>query len=320
MALRVRSQCRKCQKPLPIDELETGKTLTCPSCGFAQAFTPQVWRRVIQRAHDVADLSGGPEGQRPARFWFGADNPYAALGLEEAETTVKQDTKVSGKGPAVKTTVWVEHRPGHPVCDECRSPLDLEERTATGAVLSCPRGHPDVRTSFDPSMSRHSDALVAVLADGHRDEQEAPDGTLHAEAGRVGCASCGAPLPTTGRERLLRCEFCGAMTHVSAPVRHDLQEEPEPDTLWLGFAGDSPLRRSLERHPDTWSEGKEHREIQTLEVAPRPVGTRTRWLLAYGAPLAATAIAGLAVLVWIYASQTMGVPLPDMVSGTLGAP
>ena len=90
------------------------------------------------------------------------------------------------------------------------------------------------------------------------------------------------------------------------------------DLTMAGIA--SAFGVELERHPETWSKGKGHREIQTLEVAPRPVATQTRWLLAYGAPLAATAIAGLAVLIWIYASQTMGVSLPDMTSGTLGAP
>lgn len=313
VALRARFQCRQCLKSSPLDELVEEAEIRCLRCGLVQAFDPSSWQEVLEAAHAVADLSGGPEGRVPGEYWFGADNPHRELGLRQASTTLRQEGVSQREGLVIPRVLVAELRPGRPLCDHCHAPLQLASSGQGELRLRCPDDHAEVHTRTGRTICGQSAALVGVYADAHRVSQEAPEGLKLSGQDRVGCSSCGAPLPATGRERLLRCDFCGARTHVAAPVRHQLQEDPEPDTLWLLFEGPSHLRRVLQRDFETWDEdAAHHREVHDLKVAPRPLPAPLAWTMAWGAPAAATALGALVLLAWIAASVAIGLPLPQM--------
>ena len=250
-------------------------------------------------------------------YWIGDANPHAGLGRSVPVKKERFNDATQHKGQSIPRKLTVSLRPGHPLCDHCHRPLEARS-TGDGALeLRCDGGHAPIETEVAALVRQGSRALLGVLADGHRLDQEAPEGLVLHGQDRVGCVSCGAPLATTGRERLVRCDFCGASTHIAATVRHQLQRDPEPDTLWLAFQGPSTLRLKLERDPSTWGRSKQrsHEEIVALEVKDQPLSGPALLAMTWGAPLAALAIAGLVVLAWVFASVTWGLPLPDLSFG-----
>ena len=285
-------QCRRCLKEAPIDAVADVVELTCHHCEFQQAFDVNTWREVLDLAHEVGDLSGSPEGRTPSPVWFGGANPHADVGVSRDLVTLEQDGHTTRGELKLPRVLRARLAPGHPLCDTCRRPVEFS-REGEALVHRCAHCNTTQQHRTEPSIRKLQPALQGVIGDAHREAHEAPDGVQLAEGGRVGCASCGAPLDADGSSRIARCAFCGAITHIPLPTRHKLQAEPTAETLWLVFEGPSRRRRLLERDPSTWTHSPDgdHRDIHPLVIAPRPLGRVANLAVAYGLPGAALAMA-----------------------------
>jgi len=300
VGVQVSFQCRRCLKEAPIDAVADVVELTCHHCEFQQAFDVNTWREVLDLAHDVGDLSGSPEGRTPSPVWFGPSNPHAGVGVSRDLVTLEQDGHTTRGKLKLPRVLRARLAPGHPLCDSCRRPVELS-REGDALVRRCAHCDTAHKHQTEPSIRELQQGLQGVIGDAHREAHEAPDGVQLAEGGRVGCASCGAPLDTDGSSRIARCDFCNAVTHIPLHTRHKLQAEPTAETLWLVFEGPSRHRQVLERDPSTWTRSPkgDHRDINPLVIAPRPLGRLATLVVSYALPGAALAVALVGVAVGV---------------------
>ena len=300
MGVRLSFQCRRCLKEAPIDAVADVAELTCHHCELQQAFDVRTYREVLDLAHEVGDLSGSPEGRTPSPVWLGEANPHAEVGVSRSLVSLEQDGHTTRGKLKLPRVLRARMAPGHPLCDTCHGPVELtrEDDALVRRCSACDTAH---RHLTDRTIRKLQPALQGILGDAHREAHEAPDGVQLAEGGRVGCASCGAPLDTDGSSRIARCDFCGAVTHIPLPTRHKLQAQPTAETLWFVFEGPSRQRQLLERDPSTWTRSPkgDHRDIHPLVIAPRPLGSLANLVVAYALPGAALAVALVVVAVGV---------------------
>lgn len=247
VAIRLTFDCRGCGLPSPLDALVPDGTVRCVRCQLEQRFERGWWVQVLRAAHAVGDLMGdAPEGRSRSAWSIAGTNPFFGV-------PVARDGVLEGWVP---DTLTVELCTGHPLTEANLAPAQV---TIRGDDLTT-RGDGEVaRYAILPSVRQLYPALLGVIADEHRVDREEPDvGPIAGDA--FSCTSCGAALPVDGALRLVRCDFCGAVTHIPAQIRHSVQRDPKPDSWWLVFEGSSPARERLESNPA---------EVRGLEEPPQ---------------------------------------------------
>lgn len=205
--------------------------------------------RILQFAHDVADLSGPePEGLAPHPLvWIGGDNPHAGVGLSHAfGRDVSNETAAIG--------LSVQAAPGHPVCHSCEVPVEAALRGRGACATRCPRCGDQATYEVPHAALALSPALVAAVADLHRtDRPQARTTTGQTGILALSCPSCGGNLRPAAAgapgadSRLYACAYCNAtcvVPHHAAARARDAR--PEPDVWWLLMRGPSSLRASLQ--------------------------------------------------------------------------
>ena len=289
--LRVWHQCRKCLRSSPIDGLDWGETIRCVRCGFEVAFDASCWAEVLERAQAVGDLHGpAAEGRVPGPVAFAGANPLQRVGIDRGGIEVRQSGSRTVKGLVVPRVLQADLTPGHPLCDLCQAPLQIRVE-AEALRLDCGPCGSTIRHNRPPQ--RHG--LLGVISESSRQAHEAPDAVALGD--RVGCASCGAPLQTDGRQRIVKCGFCGAMTHLAPEDRHKLQADPQPEPWWVVFEGPSPERLILEQDPSTWKRKAARGQVGQRVVSEQPLPKPLALMLGLGMPGGALLVAGAGAVV-----------------------
>lgn len=251
VAVRCSFQCRSCQFLSPLDELDIDGSVECAQCGQAQRFDVEAWHEALAFAHGVGDLAFPlPEGRlsHPA-VWVGDDNPHLRVGHTEVFAEHRQSSVQVIDGVTVHRSLFIEAAPGHPTCEGCRAPMEVELRS-TGAEASCRQCGSRFGYQLPAGAERYCEGLAGVVADIHRSDQRrarletTADGPVSLK-----CPECGGALPAT-RERLLKCGYCGTGSLIPAQARlRDAGQVLTPDIWWLAFRGPSKRREALEEPP-----------------------------------------------------------------------
>lgn len=320
VAVRCSFQCRSCQFLSPLDELDIDGSVECAQCGQAQRFDVGAWHQALAFAHGVADLAFPlPEGRlsHPA-VWVGDDNPHLRVGHTEVFAEHRQSSVKVVDNVTVHRSLFIEAAPGHPVCEGCKAPMEVDLR-AVGTEASCRKCGGSFVYQLPPGAEQYNEGLAGVVADAHRSDQRrarmesSADGPI-----ALKCPECGGALPAT-RERLLQCGYCGTGSLIPAQARlRDAGQVLTPDIWWLAFRGASKRREALEepplpekKKPKTKLE-KQRAGMTDVELAQEKPG---RYLPQLVINLALPG-AALVVAIVVYALlRTIWPDLPDALSG-----
>ncbi|MFT3775709.1 MAG: hypothetical protein QM820_60960 [Minicystis sp.] len=238
VAVRCAFTCNSCKFLAPLDNLDADGAVECAHCGLRQRFDVPSWTAALDFAHAVGDLAGPqPEGRNPhPTLWIGSENPYAEAGKTHAFERTESGV------------LAIDAAPGHPVCRRCHVPVAVTVTAPGAAETRCPTCGDTARYAIADDARKLSGALVAVIADEHRNDRlRAQAVATQAGVMALKCPSCGAPLGLPDSGGVATCTFCKAACIVPARVRTRARNEtPEPDVWWILFQGASAKRRDLE--------------------------------------------------------------------------
>lgn len=241
VAVRTRFECRSCGHKSPLNHLDLDESVLCVACGVEQAFKSRGWERPLKHAHGVADLSGpSPEGRFPEPALSIAEhNPFADVGV--ARVWAFSGRQGKGVGAGAHESLEIEAAPGHPLCDECRTPLAIAERTNERLTLRCPACGADRRHPLPPqAQGRVAGVLTTELANERRDV-----GLLVDAGGAVAvtCPYCSAPLDLSGACTVVTCRYCSVTSRLPSSVLLRLGfKSVRPLVWWMLFEGPSSRR------------------------------------------------------------------------------
>jgi len=250
-------QCRGCGLRSPLHGFDVDGEVECQRCGLNQAFDTSQWKETLEHVHAVGDLSGpNPEGRHPIPgASIAANNPHRNIGVEHTQSDHQQQTTIFDGSGMRQQTLRAAASPGHPLCQACRTPLDVQVDGRGGAESVCPRCGDRARYALPPGATALHPPLVAVIAEEHRLDR--PAVRVASDGGgavAIRCPSCGAALPLTSAHALATCAFCKAVARV--PMRAWCRvsgEKARFEPFWVLVAGPSPRRAELmrgDRHSD----------------------------------------------------------------------
>jgi hypothetical protein len=231
---------------VPVDDF-VAESVVCPSCGTVQGL--RGLRRAFDHAHAVADLAGpDPEGRFPdARVSIAADNPFKAFGMLQSFSEDRRDELITEDGVR-RATVSIRVAPGHPLCDECHTPLRvMTEKGELTAV--CDGCSARFRSCVSPKALRALGSVVGILSIAHREDR--PEAALeHDDTGelRFRCPDCTTVLGDPQGRRVLTCGMCRRVCRVPAAHWHVRPGDAIPlQRAWVLFEGPSRMREELVR-------------------------------------------------------------------------
>lgn len=251
-AVRLERACPSCGQWTPVTGLAITEPVPCLRCGALTALPEKAWRKVLDRAHAVADLFGEhPEGREPSGVAIDAVNPFAEAARRRSGVRLAPDEAEAWRGWLPDDVrAWIA--PGLPLGSDSFEPMQVRHEGPGVLHTRTSRGE-SARYVVDVRAVGLHRALLGVIADEHRADRAEPDLLLERTM-HVRCPACASPVGLDGQLSLVRCESCGALAHVPVVARLRAQADPKPDTWWVVFDGPSPYRRFLERHPSTWEE------------------------------------------------------------------
>lgn len=240
-------RCPTCAVDVPVDDF-AADAVTCPSCGGSHGL--RGLRRAFDHAHAVGDLAGpDPEGRFPdPRVSVAADNPFKAFGVLQSVSEDRHDELVTEDGVR-RVAVSVRVAPGHPLCDECNTPLTV---AAEGGTLSahCTGCALRFRSRVPPVVLASLGSVAGVISAAHREDRPvaAVERDDDESAPRFRCPDCTTALGDPLARRTLTCEMCRLVSVV--PPAHWRVRTGDAIPLqraWVLFDGPSRLRDDLTR-------------------------------------------------------------------------
>ncbi len=309
--VRVKTEitCRHCGHRSPLDALDFDGSSTCAACHSVQAFDTSAWNDILAHAHAVADLNGCDLDGRNTSI--AKNNPYSEIGVSEAYSRIEFTGMKTERGVIRTRHVSTVAAPGHPLCDSCGSPMQVEAQ-APVARTHCPGCGERAEYQMPPEAKTMAPGLVLALGESFRiDRPEAKlDATSAGMSIAVRCPNCGATLDLLDGKHFITCMYC--KTHCRIPNRTLLAMRRGGDRAtpyWLLFRLPSVKRAQLERRRQRpQSRPAEEDESPTpLEQAPfenNPAAELFTWMLQISLPLAVLALVGMmsftgVVLAWM---------------------
>jgi len=185
-ALEISIRCPHCDSPVHVDGPYT--EVLCPSCQSPIAYPPEIWKDTLE---DVsAEVPGLEPNEGNNSTIFGHFNMTMMTGRQV------------------------------PRCRKCRREFDMDAEYRGQDVMVCPACGD--RTPVFPAPEWLKEAVHgATLVVG----AWPMGGSVEEEAGLSGpvafsCPQCAGSLMIDGRDRLVKCSFCGTNVYL-------------PDDLWL---------------------------------------------------------------------------------------
>ena len=286
-------ECRSCGHGVPLNYLDLDGTVLCGKCGIEQKVNWQMWKALITRAHDTADLGGDAKPAPDAPLWWHMRkftgnriaNRFKAIGVSKSCYTEHRDASLHNDLPYVFTS-----SPGHPVCIYCRKPLDVQLNEGE-LITECPECRAQATYSLPELASRYP-ALVGVIAPSNRTDsteiktEKSHDGTVVT----ISCPKCGGSLESVELGEVSVCPFCGTSCHIPARLlQRNGREATAPAAWWMLFRGPCHLRmlveeklakkKQLKSTEEARSERKRRSTIEKLSGFGKPA-KRLAWVFA----------------------------------------
>lgn len=270
--LRAQFQCRGCGRLAPLDAVELGGLARCASCGLTQAVDPGTWPEGLAFAHAVGDLAVG-EGLHPHPRWAVGDaNPHRAIGVDAASEVLMLDGVRRVDGLEVRRTLRLRAASGHPLCDTCHTPLQVDLASEGQARTRCPGCGASARYDVPAGVLAACRGLRGVLADAQREDLSDARSAVDDGIVALSCPGCGAPLRVEGHAHTAVCPFCHLTCRIPSTAPAASAAEVSPVPFWVLYGGPSARRRELERPTDG--------DALTIDLpppVPAPTGLRA-WL------------------------------------------
>jgi predicted RNA-binding Zn-ribbon protein involved in translation (DUF1610 family) len=318
--VRTEITCRHCGHRSPLDALDFDGASTCAACHLTQAFDTSAWTDVLAHAHAVADLNGCDLDGRNSSL--AKSNPFAEIGISETHSRVDFTGMKTDRGVIRTRHVSIMAAPGHPLCESCGSPIEVEVHSLS-ARTHCPGCGERADYQMPPQVKAIAPGLVLAMGEPLRtDRPEAKlDATSAGMAIAVRCPNCGAALDLLDGKHFITCVYC--KTHCRIPNRTLLAMRRGGDTAepyWLLFRLPSAKRAQLDkrRQRSNTRKAEEDENPEALERAPleRNQGAELfAWMLQISLPLAILALVGMmsfagVVFAWMqgYTSSEMRFP------------
>ena len=286
-------ECRSCGHGVVLNHLDLDGSVLCGKCGIEQKVKWQMWKSLITRAHDTADLGGDAKPEPKAPLWWfmrkvagnRIASRYKAIGVSKSCFTEHRDSSLHNDLPYVFTS-----SPGHPVCTTCRMPLNVQvnERQLT---TICPQCRTQSTYSLPEQASRYP-ALVGVIAPAHHTDsieaktEESPDSTVVT----ISCPKCGGSLDSVELGEVSVCPFCGTTCHIPARIlMRTGRDTTTPANWWMLFKGPCSLRKEIEekltkkkQRKSAEEAKKERKQLSTIEELSRygKPAKRKGWIFA----------------------------------------
>ncbi|MEN0065266.1 MAG: hypothetical protein AAGA48_24185 [Myxococcota bacterium] len=248
--IKLEIQCASCERFVPVTRVAVHEPMPCPRCRHDNVVDDDLWRRVLQLGHAVADLMAEhPEGRRRYLIAIDQVNPFHEAGKRHSGTWVAPQEWPAWRAWLPETArAWVTS--GQPMGPDSGEPLDVRSEGDGRLKVRTSRGEP-ARYAVSTDVVALHKGFLGVIDDEHQADRDAVEVPRDARGPDVGCPACGATLRLDGQLRRVRCQRCDTVAHIPASVRHALQPDPKPDLWWFAYEGRSPYRKFLERDPRT---------------------------------------------------------------------
>jgi DNA-directed RNA polymerase subunit RPC12/RpoP len=197
LSLQISLRCGACGVVVPVNGL--APEATCWSCDTRTPIGAGVWSLILREP------------------------------LAEARTLPPEVQRAGTLATDIGTLHRVHHT-GPPRCGGCQATLDpafllgaLGQRAAAAACPSC--RHAVAVRAAPPELAAQGVAAVVGETEGHRKQRDPVP---------LACATCGGGLNVDGRERLVRCPFCGGQQALPNELLLALRSTPVRP-FWLVF-------------------------------------------------------------------------------------
>lgn len=270
--VRLSIKCMTCQRASPLTRLDMDGRFFCYGCGRDLFFDVDLWKEdVLFLGSALGDAYWANLGTFPP--WpptdptgdarddlaehVGVDNGAilnAALercremGRSESGMSIEHGGMSMGSAGTRTRGIAVAISPGHPLCAQCKTPLDTSYPTDGAVVAACPRCHTSETYRAPPAAKAMCNELCGVLAPEHVEGRETA--RIAAQPGSaalaVTCPKCGSGLQLAPGARITNCPYCKVTSVVPDHIAAAGAPPPAiPDPLWLAFRTPSAVRTGL---------------------------------------------------------------------------
>jgi hypothetical protein len=250
--LQVRAQynCKHCERRSPVNHVDVDGSFTCLRCQADQRADAGIWAIGLRFCHEVGDLAGpNPEGRHPdPEVQIGESNKWADIGVSRTRAHMEFSETVMGGGKIKLRSLFMDARPGVPLCSGCHAPLSVVVTEPCKLEARCDACSETALYEVHGKAHRMHRPFVGVLADDHRADRPVAKIGAKKEGAPVAieCPGCGAPLDLNVEDHFVTCAFCSTPSKIPSRHRAQLFEggvELEP--FWLLFEGPSKARDKL---------------------------------------------------------------------------
>ena len=280
MQVRAQFQCQRCRRSSPLNHPDVDGAFDCVHCKLEQAASPAVWKDGLRFAHAVADLgSPGAETREPA-IDTSRNYNFELEGLGTSRSNASLHIRMTSESPGhyERHSLEVEASPGHPLCERCAEPLQVQTDADGALSTTCAACHDRATFKLDSRLRQLHSELVGVLANELRADRALVQlGPVNdREAVAVQCPQCGAALELTARDHFVKCAYCQTPSNVPAKLKRQLFPSSElVERWWLVFRGVAPERfDALEILSEEAEEAEEDRKAE--EQSQREQAERAR--------------------------------------------
>ncbi|MEQ1507430.1 MAG: hypothetical protein ABMB14_34695, partial [Myxococcota bacterium] len=126
-SVRLEWGCGDCGAWTPVDGLPDDGAVVCGACGAARRLADEVWGKLLDQAHAVADLLGEhPEGFETSPVAIDEVNPFAAISRRIAGVRFAAD-EADAVPNALPRDLRLYVAPGRPLSGDDADPLELTD-------------------------------------------------------------------------------------------------------------------------------------------------------------------------------------------------
>jgi hypothetical protein len=277
--VRLSIKCTTCQRASPLSRLDMEGRYYCYGCNREQLFDADIWKEnVLFLASGLGDALGSyaqtfppwPPNAGEGRSHETVEQKIARLeshsgGLDDVDDmmmmhllgkcdeigrttgglTVEREGMSMGGGGMRTRGIVLAMSPGHPLCAQCKTPLQTQTRSDGVVMTSCSRCNLHETYRLPPAAKSVCKDLCGVIAPEHVEGREAARITSQPGAAlAVVCPKCGSGLQLAAGERITHCAYC--KTTAIVPEHIGAASPPTlPDPLWLAFRSPSSVRTLL---------------------------------------------------------------------------
>jgi hypothetical protein len=270
--VRLSIKCMTCQRASPLTRLDMDGRFFCYGCSRDLFFDVDLWKEdILFSGSAFGDALWANAGTFPP--WpkneptgdamddlaehVGVDagailnvvlEKCREMGRSEGGMSIEHGGMSMGSAGTRTRGLAVTISPGHPLCAQCKAPLDTSYPADGVVVAACPRCHTSETYRAPPAAKAMCNELCGVLAPEHVEGRETA--RIAAQPGSaalaVTCPKCGSGLQLAPGARITNCPYCKVTSVVPDHIAAAGAPPPAvPDPLWLAFRAPSAVRTGL---------------------------------------------------------------------------